>query len=49
MKLLKPLLKSQNYKDENEATLSLQWLLENSFASYLYAVLGYHIQLLPLL
>lgn len=47
MKLPKPSLKSQNYNDENEVAPKLLELLvtpilENLFASYLYAVLGYH-------
>lgn len=52
MKLSKPSLKSQSHIDENEAAPRLQGLsvapiLENWFASYLYAVLGYRIWPLP--
>lgn len=53
MKLPKPSLKSQNYNDKNEVAPKLLELLvtpilENLFASYLYAVLGcHHIWLLP--
>lgn len=52
MQLLKLLLKILNCKAGNEVPLSLRQLLvvqtiENSFASYLYAVLGWHIWLLP--